>query len=192
MRILLPFFCCMMFNSLRSQEVNIIDFEVLDNDTIFFSDLPEVEILEFKDINERDVYFLLKKRVLKVYPYALVAKKKLFEIEIALDTIPRRRKKKRYTRAVTRWVKEEYSSRLKKLTMNEGKLLVKLIYRETNLTSYEILKSYRGAFNAFLWQTMARLWDNNLKSDYDPKNNREDILIEHIITQAKLEGKFHY
>ena len=170
------------------EKVIIADFEVVDHDTIFFSDLPEVEILDFKSKDERNTYFILKKRVLKVYPYAMVAKTKLNEIKLALDTIPKRRKKKRYTKEVTKWVKEEYSDRLKKLTMTEGRILVKLIYRETNTTSYEIVKSYRGRFNAFFWQTMARLWDNNLKVKYDPVNIREDMLIEHILIQAKLEG----
>ena len=73
--------------------------------------------------------------------------------------------------------------------MSEGKILVKLIFRETNTTSYEIVKSYRGRFNAFFWQTMAKFWNNNLKTEYDPVNNREDMLIEHILIQAKLEGK---
>jgi len=170
------------------EKVIIADFEVVDHDTIFFSDLPEVEILDFKSKDEKNTYFILKRRVLKVYPYAMVAKKKLNEIKLALDTIPKRRKKKRYTKEVTKWVKEEYSDRLKKLTMTEGRILVKLIYRETNTTSYEIVKSYRGRFNAFFWQTMARLWDNNLKVKYDPVNIREDMLIEHILIQAKLEG----
>ena len=91
---------------------------------------------------------------------------------------------------MAKWVKEEYAEKLKNLTMSEGKILVKLIYRETKTTSYEIVKSYRGRFNAFFWQTMAALWDNNLKTEYDPVNVREDMLIEHILIQAKLEGKF--
>ena len=73
--------------------------------------------------------------------------------------------------------------------MSEGKILVKLIYRETQTTSYEIVKSYRGRFNAFFWQTMARIWENNLKTKYDPLSIREDMLIEHIIIQEKLEER---
>ena len=128
--------------------------------------------------------------MIKVYPYALKAKGKLQEIQLGLDSIPKRRHKKRYTKEVANWVKEEYADRLKNLTMSEGRILVKLIYRETQITSYELVKSYRGRFNAFFWQTMAKLWDNNLKTEYDPVNVREDMLIEHIILQAKLEGKF--
>jgi hypothetical protein len=172
---------------LKAQDVVVADFEIIDEDTIFFSDLPEVEILEFKNRDEKNVYFLLKRRVLKVYPYAQIAKKKLNEIELTLDTIPKRRKKKRYKKEITRWIKEEYADRLKNLTMKEGAILVKLIYRETNTSTYDIVKSYRGIFNAFFWQTMAKIWNNNLKTEYDPKLNKEDILIEHILFQYQLE-----
>ena len=176
---------------LQGQKINTPDFEVIDGDSVFYySDLPEIEILEFKNKEDRNQYFALKRRVLKVYPYALIAKKKLNDLNKKLDSIPKRKHKKRYTKEVTKWIKEEYTDRLKKLTMNDGKILVKLIYRETNTTSYEIVKSHRGKFNAFFWQTMAKMWDNNLKTTYDPANNREDMFIEHIIIQAKLQGKF--
>jgi len=190
MRYLLVIFFISSVKLYSQTDIIIADFEIINEDTIFISDVPEVEILAFKNKEERTRYYILKRRVLKVYPYALVAKEKLNEIRIGLDSIPKRRQKKRYTKEVTKWVKEEYTDRLKNLTMTEGKILVKLIYRETHTTSYEIVKSYRGRFNAFFWQTMAKLWNNNLKTEYDPVNVREDMLIEHIIIQAKLEGKF--
>ncbi len=181
--------CCSIMIVYAQNNITIVDFEIVDGDTIFFSKLPAVEILDFKNDNERNAYFLLKRRVLKVYPYAIIAKQELNKIEVALENIPKRRKKKRYTKKVAKWVKEEYTEKLKNLTMSEGRILVKLIYRETNTSSYEILKSYRGGFNAFFWQTMARFWDNNLKTKYDPENIREDMFIEHILIQAKLEEK---
>ena len=190
-KILIILFISVFSAEISAQEkVIIADFNVINGDTIFLADIPEVEILAFKDKTERKQYYILKRRVLKVYPYALLAKGKLTRIQLGLDTIPKRRHKKRYTREVAKWVKEEYADRLKNLTMSEGKILVKLIYRETNTTSYEIVKSYRGRFNAFFWQTMAKFWNNNLKTAYDPVNIREDMLIEHILIQAKLEGKF--
>ena len=185
--VLLFAFC---FNSSAQDKVLIANFSIIDGDTFFIADIPEVEVLAFKDKDEQKKYYILKRRVLKVYPYALAAKTKLQSIQNGLDSIPNRRHKKRYTKEIAKWVKEEYADRLKSLTMKEGKILVKLIYRETNTTSYEIVKSYRGRFNAFFWQTMAKLWDNNLKTEYDPVNIREDMLIEHILIQAKLEGRF--
>ena len=188
--ILLLFFFNVFCNVIAAQERIIADFEVVDDDTLIFSDLPEIEVLDFKNQDEKNTYFILKRRVIKVYPYAIIASKKLNEIQSVLDTIPKKRKKKRYAKEVTRGVKDEYEDKLKKLTINEGKILVKLIYRETNTTPYNIVKSYRGRFNAFFWQTMARIWDNNLKTVYDPINIREDMMIEHILIQAKLEGVF--
>ena len=189
MRSSLLIFCTFLFQSVFSQSVIVADFEIIDGDTIFISNIPEVDILESKNKEERNQYRLLKRRVLKVYPYAILAKEKLNTIQNGLDSIPKRRHKKRYTKQMSKWVKEEYSDRLKNLSMKEGKILVKLIYRETNLTSYEIVKSYRGRFNAFFWQTIAKLWENNLKTEYDPLNVKEDKLIEHILLQNQLIKK---
>jgi len=168
----------------------VADFDIINGDTIFLADIPEVGVLAFKNNLERKQYLILKRRVLKVYPYALLTKDKLIDIQLGLDSIPKRRHKRRYTKEVAKWVKEEYSQTLKNLTISEGKILIKLIYRETQKTSYQILTSYRGRFNAFFWQTMAKLWDNNLKSEYDPDNVREDMLIEHILSEARLQGSF--
>ncbi len=186
----LIFICFISIHISAQERIRVAPFSIIDGDTFFIADVPEVEVLAFKNKDERKKYYILKRRVLKVYPYALTAKEKLQDIQKGLDSIRKRRKKRRYTKEVSKWVKEEYSQQLKNLTMSEGKILVKLIYRETKTTSYHIVKSYRGRFNAFFWQTMAKLWDNNLKTEYDPINNREDMLIEHIILQAKLEGKF--
>jgi len=176
-------------SSIAQDKLLIAPFSIVNGDTLFITDVPEVKVLAFKNKEEHKKYNILKRRVLKVYPFAMSAKEKLMSIQIGLDSIPKRRHKKRYTKEVAKWVKEEYADRLKNLTMSEGKILVKLIYRETKTTSYEIVKSYRGRFNAFFWQTMAKFWDNNLKTEYDPVNNREDMLIEHILIQAELEGK---
>ena len=177
-------------SSIAQDKLLIAPFSIVNGDTLFITDVPEVKVLAFKNKEEHKKYNILKRRVLKVYPFAMSAKEKLMSIQIGLDSIPKRRHKKRYTKEVAKWVKEEYADRLKNLTMSEGKILVKLIYRETKTTSYEIVKSYRGRFNAFFWQTMAKLWSNNLKTEYDPVNVREDMLIEHILIQAKLEGRF--
>ena len=182
--------CVNVIDASAQDKTVISTFTITDGDTLFTSSVPAVEILEFKDAEEKKKYYYLKRKALKVYPYALAAKTKLNNIQEDLDSIPKRRHKKRYTKAIAKWVKEEYSVQLKNLTMSEGRILVKLIYRETNKSSYELVKSYRGRFNAFFWQTLAKLYDNDLKAKYDPVNIREDMLIEHIILQARLEGKF--
>lgn len=176
-------------SSIAQDKLLVAPFTIVNGDIFFITDVAEVKVLAFKNKEEKKKYNILKRRVLKVYPYAISANEKLMNIQVGLDSIRKRRHKKRYTKEVAKWVKEEYADRLKNLTMSEGKILVKLIYRETQTTSYKIVKSYRGRFNAFFWQTMAKFWDNNLKTEYDPVNNREDMLIEHILIQAELEGK---
>ena len=191
MRLLLVIALLSIFSasSIAQDKLLVAPFTIVNGDIFFITDVAEVKVLAFKNKEEKKKYNILKRRVLKVYPYAISAKEKLMNIQIGLDSIRKRRHKKRYTKEVAKWVKEEYADRLKNLTMSEGKILVKLIHRETQTTSYKIVKSYRGRFNAFFWQTMAKFWDNNLKTEYDPLNNREDMLIEHILIQAELEGK---
>tara|TARA_B100000614_G_C14525625_1_gene484380 strand:- start:1077 stop:1592 length:516 start_codon:yes stop_codon:yes gene_type:complete len=162
----------------------------INTDTSIVSFIPQVNILSFKDYKERRKYYILKRRILKVYPFAIEAKNKIQEIENSLDTILKKRHKRRYVNKMSKWVKEEYSVQLKKLTMSEGRILVKLVYRETNLTTYEILKNYRGGFNAFFWQSLARIYENNLKSIYDPINVIEDKMIEQILLDLIRKGKF--
>ena len=172
-----------------SQELTLKDYIIEDGDTVLISDIPVIEIITFKDAKERVKYKILKRKVLKVYPYAIYTKDKLMEIEKELLYIKRKRKKKKYTKQVSSFLKEELGEEMKKLTRTEGNILVKLIYRETNISTYKLLKEYRGSINAFFWQTIAKMYDNNLKQEYDPVNNREDMLIEHIVINAKLEGK---
>ena len=182
------FYFTILFHSMINAQTNKhLNYEIINDDTIFFSQIPQVEILSFKSYSERKNYYKLKKKVLKVYPFAKTAKLKLIQINAAIDTIPKKRKRKKYTKKITKWVKEEYTERLKSLTKSEGRILVKLIFRETQTTSYQIVKSYRGRFNAYFWQTIATFWDNNLKLKYDPVNSIEDKLIEHIIKDSKLE-----
>ena len=183
-------FLLLLFSSVNIFSQNIIkDYVVEQGDTILLTEIPSIDIISFTDNKERWRYQILKRKVLKVYPYAIYTKQKLEEMENELNSISRKRKKKKHTKKVSKFLKEELGEELKKLTRTEGNILVKLIYRETNISTYKLLKLYRGTVNAYFWQTMAKIYDNDLKQEYDPLNNREDMWIEHIINQAKLEGK---
>lgn len=183
-------FLLLLFSSVNIFSQNIIkDYVVEQGDTILLTEIPSIDIISFTNNKERWRYQILKRKVLKVYPYAIYTKQKLEEMENELNSISRKRKKKIHTKKVAKFLKEELGEELKKLTRTEGNILVKLIYRETNISTYKLLKMYRGSVNAYFWQTMAKIYDNDLKQEYDPLNNREDMWIEHIINQAKLEGK---
>lgn len=129
----------------------------------------------------------LKYNVKKVYPYAIIAAAKLKEYEIKLKTIPNEKDRKKFMKKAEDDLQKEFSPELKKLTMSQGRILIKLIDRETGNTSYDLVKQLRGSFSAFMWQSLAKLFGSSLKSEYDA--NGEDRLIEIAIRQVEA-GSF--
>ena len=176
--ILLPFFCFAQKDSLLTKEIKL-----LEGDTLISTELHNIDILSFRTEEGKRYYNRLKRKTLKVYPYALLAAQKLDSIKKDLEHIPQKRKRKKYVKAVENWAKENLSEELKKLTRWEGRILVKLIYRETGICTYDIVKILRGGWNAFIWQQLAKIYDNNLKTTYQPITDKEDKLIEHILQE---------
>jgi|TARA_B110000914_G_scaffold226111_1_gene249248 hypothetical protein len=191
MKISLIIFYFLFFSFVSFSQDNIIisPFVVIEGETIFISKIPQLDIIEFKNNEERKSYLKLKRRVLKVYPYALETKLKVDSLNCALDSIGRKRKKRKYTRSVAKVIKTQYSTALKNLSMKEGRILIKLIYRETGISTYSLLRQYKGWWSATVWQAFAKMYDHNLKTTYDPINIREDMLIDKILLQAKKEGR---
>lgn len=186
----LVFILCFPFVSLCQKDTFLIkEMYYKDNDTLILADIEEIEILHFINLEDERYFRRLKYKTLKVYPYAIMAAEKLDSIQIQLELIPKRRKRKAYIKATEQWIKDDLAPELKKLSRWEGRILSKLIYRETNISTYQIVKDLKGSLHAFFWQTMAKLYDNNLKTPYQPKNIEEDKWIEYIILDAKKNGK---
>ena len=163
---------------------------VVGTDTFAYISLPWVVIEEqmpFETRKQYEKWTRLKQNVKKVYPYAIMASAKLKEMERVLDKLPNEESRKSYTKKIEKELQDEFGEELKNLSINQGRILIKLIDRETGDTSYELVKELRGSFSAFMWQSLARLFGSNLKSDYDP--NGEDKLIEAAIKQIEA-GQF--
>ncbi len=124
-------------------------------------------------------YRKLVDAVKKVYPIARIAKAKMAAMEEELCRLPTKKAQKAYIRQVYNQIKEEYTPVLKHMTRTQGKVLLKLIDRETEYTAYEVLKEFRGGFVAGFWQGVSRIFGQNLKSEYDKQN--EDRMIEQIV-----------
>ncbi len=118
--------------------------------------------------------------VKKTYPIAKVARQRMAEMEEKLLTLPTRKAQKAYTKQVEQQIKEEYTPVLKKMTRSQGKVLLKLIARETEYSSYEIVREFRGGFTAGFWQGVAKIFGANLKTEYDRED--EDRMLEQIVT----------
>lgn len=149
--------------------------------------MPEIEIKEVNVIarpngakrNEYRKYERLIFNIKKVYPYALMVRKKLNQINEEISNITSEKERKDYLKNVEKDVFAEYEDDIRNMTITQGRILLKLIDRETQNTSYTLIKEYRGKFSAAFWQGIARIFGTNLKEEYDAYG--EDILIELII-----------
>jgi hypothetical protein len=156
--------------------------EVVNGDTIPVLDLNTVEVFGeyvFKNRRQYEKWTRLKFNVKKVYPYAILAAAKLKEYNKMLEKIEDEDYKKAFLKVCEKDLRNQFEDELKGLTVSQGKVLMKLIDRETGKTTYELVKQMRGNFQAVMWQTMARLFGNSMKVEYDAEV--EDIMIERAI-----------
>lgn len=156
--------------------------EVVNGDTIPSIRCPDVWIYAdypYKNRRQYEAWTRTKYNVKKVYPYAILAAAKLQEYNQILERMPDEKTKKAYLKVIEKELRDEFEEPLKDLTTTQGEILLKLIDRETGETSYELVKQMRGSFQAFMWQSLARLFGSNMKARYDPTG--DDIMIERAI-----------
>ncbi len=119
------------------------------------------------------------RNIKKAYPYARLAGMELKELDDYLATLDNEKEQKAYINQAEKEIMDQFEKEVKKLTVTQGIILVKLIDRETGRTSYQVIKELKGGFTAFFWQGIARIFGNNLKTEYDPDN--QDKIMEDII-----------
>jgi hypothetical protein len=153
--------------------------------------LPEVEIKEvnvyahpqFPKKSDFRKYERLVYNLKRVYPYSLIVRNRLMQVNSELINIKTDKERREYMRKVEKDVFAEYEDDIRDMTISQGRLLIKLIDRETQNTSYTLIKEYRGKLAAAFWQGIARIFGTNLKEEYDP--NGDDALIESIINEIE-------
>ncbi|MBR9853527.1 MAG: DUF4294 domain-containing protein [Algicola sp.] len=160
-----------------------------EGDSILMSSiaLDEVYIfgkLEFANQKDKLRYYILRRKTLKVYPYAKLAAERLVQLNDSLQHIKKKRHQKRYTRKVQKYIEGEFSEELKKLTRTEGQILVKLIHRQTGITAFDLVKELRSGWRAFWYNTTASMFKISLKEEFRPEVVHEDYLIEDILQRA--------
>lgn len=169
-------------DSLNKKDRYVLKAEKVDGETIATVKVQEIVVfpeLEFENKRKYRRYRKLIRDLKKVYPYAQKAKYKLIRMEREFRELESERAKKQYVKKMEKEIKEEFSDDVKHLTIRQGRLLLKLIDRETGHTSYALLDELKGSFNAVFWQTVARIFGHNLKAKYEP--NGRDYLIERIV-----------
>ncbi|AWH86251.1 DUF4294 domain-containing protein [Flavobacterium album] len=180
------YFIFLIFLSVGANAQVVTD--TIENDTITFStELREIVISNVKDSispDEKKQLLLLRKRVLKVYPYAKIAADRLTLLDNNMKKLKTDREKKKYAKIVEKYLEDEFEAQLKKLSRKEGQILVKLIYRQTGHSTFDLIKEHKSGWKAFWSNRMARLFDINLKATYSPATIAEDYMIEGYLIKA--------
>ena len=148
--------------------------------------LPKRKFKSQKDIR---YYFWFKRKVFKVYPFAKLASQRLDVLNTRLSKITSKRKRKKYIKQIQDYMEGEISDQMKKLTNTEGRILIKLIHRQTGKTAFQNIKVLRSGWNAFWYNTTANVFKLSLKDEYRPGSENEDFLIEEILQRAFLDDE---
>jgi len=168
-----------------------------DGSLIFEGDsIPTVELNEIVILNKLNLgnsedrirYLILRRKVLKVYPYATLAADRLEHLNRRLAILQKNSEKRRYTRMIQKYIEGEFTDELKKLTRTEGQILVKLIHRQTGVTTFDLVKELRSGWRAFWYNTTANMFEISLKREFNPMDVQEDYLIEDILQRSFQSG----
>ena len=157
------------------------------NDTI---ELPEILISKEKlDPESQKQFLILQNRVYKTYPYAKLAADRLTALNNGMARLKTNREKKKYFKIVEDYLNNEFEDRLKKLSRKQGQILVKLIHRQTGKTTYELIRTLKSGFKAFVSNSTASMFNISLKKEYQPYEVNEDYAIETILVRAFESGR---
>jgi len=168
-------------DSLSPEDLAVFDTIELDN--------AELMHLHLETELEKKYYLWLRKRVRDVWPYVKVAVEEYNSIEDTAQYFKNNREKRRYIKARQEILANQFEDKLKDLSLSRGQILIKLIHRETDKTSFEIIKELRGGMNAFLWNSAGGAFDLDLKTKFDPHRTREDLYIEVILEKDFRSGR---
>ncbi|MBA3827636.1 MAG: DUF4294 domain-containing protein [Taibaiella sp.] len=187
-----------MFSSVRAQRRSATDTimlggVVINGDTmpmVYLSDVYKLDKSDPRYAAERQRLDQLRYNVYKVYPYAMIAAGILKDVDATLDRLPDRRARKTYLKSVEKELDSRFKGELKDLTITQGQILVKLIDRQTGQNCYHIIKEMKGGINAFIWQSVALVFSNNLRREYDPSDRDKDI--EHMVRELEAANNHYY
>jgi hypothetical protein len=166
----------------------ILQTMVVDGDTIPVVTLSTQTVASYRKSRSkryRRKWSKMHRNVVKTYPYAKLAGDLINEYNRNLSELPTEAEREAYLDRCEEDLKAEFEDDLKKMTTSQGRVLIKLIDRETGDTSYELIKQLRNGFTAFVWQGVAKLFGSDLKANYDPLSNETDYMIEEIVSMIE-------
>ena len=179
-----------LFSQKSNKKESLDEFYIIKNDSLTIP-LDEVVVFDKRNFNskkERRYYYWYYKKVHKAYPFARIASDTLVEINKQLEGIKSKRKRKKKIKNIQEYMEGEFSDQLKKLTKTEGRILIKLIHRQTGETMYELIKEYRSGWKAFWYNSTANMFRLSLKKEYKPSEEALDFIVEDILQRSFING----
>jgi len=170
----------------------IIVGDTITSNSINLNEVYILPKLKFTSSESRRRYLILQRKTIKVYPYAKLAAERLESLNERISNLKSKRKRKKYTRMVQKYIEGEFAEKLKKFTITEGQILIKLIHRQTGETAFELIKYLRSGWRAFWYNNTASLFNMSLKLPFDPKTSEEDCFIEDILQRQFQSGRLEY
>ena len=181
---------------LSAQQPDLLEEQmiIIEGDSIPTYGIPLNEVvvfqpLLFKNRLKLKRYLVLRRKTFKVYPYAKIAAERLTVLNQRLKDINSKRSRRKYLKRMEKFIYEEFEEELKKFSRSEGQILIRLVYRQTGITTYDLVKELRTGWKAFWYQTTASLFKLSLKDTYDPEHSLEDYLIEDILQRAFADNQ---
>ena len=162
--------------------------EAASGDTLMMLVMNTITIYpkeRFRNKAEEEFYWKTVRDIKRTLPYAKLICSTLLETYEYIDTYQNEKQKQAYLEQFEKEIFKEYKPVMKKMTKNQGKMLIKLINRETNQSSFNIVKAFLGTFRAGFWQTFGRFFGVSLKQGFHPNKNKEDALIERICVRIE-------
>ena len=188
-------FCCFLVTAFLSRsQVNqesslfLVEGDSLPDYVIPLKEVVVFQPLKFKDQESLKRYILLRRRVFRVYPYAKLAADRLQVLNERLSNIESKSGRKKYLKRLEKFIYGEFEEELKKLSKSQGRILIRLVHRQTGSTTFDLVKDLRNGWRAFVYQTTASLFKLSLKTEYNPEEILEDYLIEDILQRAFADG----
>ena len=195
-------FFLFLFSTLISSSQQIdndtaTDYIRIEGDTIVRGSIGLNEVLllpkrPYKNSDEIRKYLILRRKTLKVYPYSVMASDRLNTLNQRLEIIKTKRQRRKYTKMVQKFLVDELTPELSKLTKSEGQILIKLIHRQTGQTTFNLVKTLRNGLKAFIYNTTAKFFDLNLKNEFQPEISLEDYYIEDVIQRSTRDNLIEY
>lgn len=172
----------------RYIQKQFVDIDELTGDTLYHVILRPITVfpeLKFKNKKQEEYYWRTVRDVKKALPYAKLICRTLTETYEYIETLPDTKAREQHLKEMEKAVFEQYKPELKKFTRGQAKVLVKLIQRETNQSSYDIIKAFLGSFRAGFWQAFGKMFGVSLKGQYNPKKDENDAIIERICIEVE-------